>query len=281
MSAFRTLAIVGLGVTILAIALSAPALGQGVVGGEGTGVPLRLAPTAAPIDPAEATRIFKDANAYYAEGRYEEAASLYERILARGFENADVRYNLGNASYKGGHLGRAVLAYERALKLDPEHDDARANLEFVRAILPDRQTVVGGPTSAVFERIYARMTVDRAAVLATVFYFALVAALMLIVLRRFRGLWLSRVAVVAGTALAISLLMIGVKVGEARTHREGIIVETEVGVRTGPGEDFVLEFKLHEGTKVREKEVRGEWTRISVAGTDLEGWAPAAAVEEI
>jgi hypothetical protein len=118
-------------------------------------------------------------------------------------------------------------------------------------------------------------------VLATVFYFALVAALMLIVLRRFRGLWLSRVAVVAGTALAISLLMIGVKVGEARTHREGIVVETEVGVRTGPGEDFVLEFKLHEGTKVREREARGEWIRISVAGSDLEGWTPAAAVEEI
>jgi hypothetical protein len=114
-----------------------------------------------------------------------------------------------------------------------------------------------------------------------VFYFALVGALILIVQRRFRGAWLPRVAAVAGTALLLSLLVVGVRLAQARAHREAIIVETEVGVRTGPGEDFMLEFKLHEGTKVREREVRGDWARISVAGTDLEGWMPAAAAEEI
>jgi Flp pilus assembly protein TadD len=282
-AAMLLVALAGQGACELATPAAPADSGSGVPSGtrSATGIPLTLTGTAARLDPGEATQMFREANAYYAEGRYDEAATLYERIVAGGFVNADVTYNLGNAQYKAGRIGRAVLAYERTLKIDPGHDDARANLEFLREILPDRQTAVGGPTSRVFERVYARVTVDRAAALASVLTFALAAALILIVQRRFQGAWLSRVAVTVGAALVIVLFVIGVKVAQARAKSDGVIVETEVGVRTGPADDFVLEFKLHEGTKVRSREVRGDWTRVSVAGTDLEGWMPSRAVEEI
>ena len=62
---------------------------------------------------------------------------------------------------------------------------------------------------------------------------------------------------------------------------EATMVAVDVPVRTGPGDDFVLEFRLHEGTKVRLREVRDDWARVSVEGTDLEGWLPERTVEEI
>ncbi|MBR6492984.1 MAG: tetratricopeptide repeat protein, partial [Paludibacteraceae bacterium] len=79
---------------------------------------------------------FDAANAAYAEGRYEEAATGYEALLAEG-ENATLYYNLGNARFKQGELAQAILNYERALRLNPNHKDAKYNLAFAQSRITD------------------------------------------------------------------------------------------------------------------------------------------------
>jgi uncharacterized protein YgiM (DUF1202 family) len=86
---------------------------------------------------------------------------------------------------------------------------------------------------------------------------------------------------VLGVALVVAAGAALLKVHGARSAREAVVLEREVAVRTGPGDEFVIEFKLHEGTTVRLREARGEWARVSVAGTDLEGWLPGASVEAV
>jgi tetratricopeptide (TPR) repeat protein len=234
-----------------------------------------------PVDPEAATRVFREANALYAEGRYDEAAARYERILSGGIENADVRYNLANAHYKAGSVGRAVLNYERTLRGEPGHEDARANLEFLRQNLADRQAAVGGPLSELLANAYARVSPGRLAVLASLFYSILVTALIVGILRGGVVGWPARLAVVMGVHLLVAGGLLGLKLYGLRSLREAVILTEEVAVRTGPGEDFVLEFRLHEGTKVLAREARDDWLRVSVSGTDLEGWLPADALEEI
>lgn len=239
------------------------------------------APVTVALDPGAATRAFWEANALYAGERYDEAAALYEEILMAGFANADVEYNLGGAHYKSGRLGHAVLAYERALRLDPSHEDAAANLEFVRELLADRQSPVGGVLSAFLARLSARFTLPRLAVLASTFYFILTGALMVGVLRGGTVGWPARLAAVMAIHLAVAGGLLGYRLVQAGAEVDAVVLAPEVGVRTGPGDDFVLEFRLHEGTKVRLEEVRDDWGRVSVSGTELEGWLPAAAVERI
>jgi len=234
-----------------------------------------------PLDPDRATQLFREANALYADGAYDGAAARYERVLAGGVENADVRYNLANAYFQAGAIGRAVLNYERALKLDPGHEDARANLEFVTELLADRQASVGGPVSEFLSQAYARATPGRLAFWVSVFYFALVGALVRGVFRGALVGWAARLAVVAGILLVVAASFLALRLTRLRSVREAVVLAPEVAVRTGPGEDFVLEFRLHEGTKVRAREDRDDWVRISVAGTDLEGWLPAGSLEEI
>lgn len=235
----------------------------------------------APLDADRATQLFLEANALYADGVYDDAAARYERVLAGGIENADVRYNLANAYFKAGMTGRAVLNYERALRLDPGHEDARANLEFMSEILADRQAPVGGPVSELVEGAYARATPTRLAVLASVLYFVLMGAVILGTLRGALTGWVARLAVVMGICLVVVGGILAVRLYRQRSVREAVVLAPEVAVRTGPGEDFVLEFRLHEGTKIRAREDRGDWVRISVGGTDLEGWLPAGSLEEI
>ena len=63
---------------------------------------------------------FDAANSAYAEGRYDEAATLYQTMLNEQ-PNAQVYYNLGNAQFKQGELAQAILNYERALRLKPNY----------------------------------------------------------------------------------------------------------------------------------------------------------------
>lgn len=228
-----------------------------------------------------ASRAFRQANALYSEERFDEAAATYEAILDAGFENADVEYNLGNAHYKSGRLGRAVLAYERALRLEPAHEDAIANLAFVSELLADRRVPVGGAVSEFLARGSTGFTVDRLALASSFFYFALFGVLVAGVLRGGLAGWPGRLAAVLAVCLAVAGGALAYRVVQARENVEAVVLSQEVGVRTGPGEDFVLEFRLHEGTKVRLDESRGEWARVSVSGTDLEGWLPAGTIEEI
>lgn len=233
------------------------------------------------VGPDEALRLFRQANSLYAEGSYGAAAEVYQTIIDGGFRSAEVYYNLANARYKEGNLGQAVLGYERALRLDGSNRDAVDNLEFVREQLADRQVPVGGALATALERFARRAATGRLAVLVSALYFATVGFIVAGVLRGAFRPWMLRVVAVLAVALLGAGLLLGYRVHRDAAVREAVITSAEVPVRTGPGDDFVLEFKLHEGTKVRMREARDEWVRVSVEGTDLEGWLPEGAVEEI
>ncbi len=73
---------------------------------------------------------FARAGRLYKEGRYDQAARLYEEILASGFESGPIYYNLGNSYFKNGRLGLAILNYERARRLLPRDRDLLFNRRY-------------------------------------------------------------------------------------------------------------------------------------------------------
>ena len=79
---------------------------------------------------------FDAANAAYAEGRYEQAATIYQSLIDEQ-PDATLYYNLGNARFKQGELAQAILNYERALRLQPNHKDAQYNLAFAQSRITD------------------------------------------------------------------------------------------------------------------------------------------------
>ena len=79
---------------------------------------------------------FDIANAAYADGRYEEAATLYQAMIDEQ-PDAVLYYNLGNARFKQGELAQAIINYERALRLKPNYKDAQYNLAFAQSRITD------------------------------------------------------------------------------------------------------------------------------------------------
>ena len=228
------------------------------------------------------TERFRHANSLYAGERFAEAAAEYQEIVDDGFGTADVYYNLGNALFKLGRTGHTVLAYERALRIEPGHDDARANLAFVRGRLADRQAPIEDGALAAFVRgVYSHVHISTLAATASALLFALFGTLIVGVLRGRVAGWPLRAAVTLLMAFALVAAATGARIHGARTADDAVVLVEELAARTGPSEDFVLEFRIHEGTTVAVKETRGDWSRIAVSGTDLTGWVPSEGLEEI
>lgn len=84
--------------------------------------------------------LFQQANAYYADELYYDAAESYQKLVEAGVEAPQVYYNLGNAYYRKGRIGKAILNYERALRLDPRNEDVKHNLELAKLRTQDEIT---------------------------------------------------------------------------------------------------------------------------------------------
>ncbi|WP_373652350.1 tetratricopeptide repeat protein [Schlesneria sp. DSM 10557] len=76
---------------------------------------------------------------------YLKSASELESIVADGYRNGAVYYNLGNAYFRAGQFGRAILNYRKARSYLPTDPYLKANLEQALAMAPGRLTEVPQP----------------------------------------------------------------------------------------------------------------------------------------
>ena len=91
-----------------------------------------------PQDPAAR---FNLADGLYKNGKFDEAAAIYESLGAPGSGLAPAaRFNLGNARYQKQDFAGAAAAYKDALRLKPGDKDAIHNLEMaLRALQQQKQ----------------------------------------------------------------------------------------------------------------------------------------------
>src|SRR6059036_404081 len=86
----------------------------------------------------EAVRQFEQANQLYRDGKYDQAAGLYEQVISNGYESAALYYNLGNACFKLKNTPSAILNYERAKRLAPHDEDILYNLRLANLRIVDK-----------------------------------------------------------------------------------------------------------------------------------------------
>jgi tetratricopeptide (TPR) repeat protein len=258
----------------------------------------------ASLTPGKAAEVFAEANARYEKGDYEEAIRLYNELVEGGVNEADLYYNLGNAYYKNGEIGRAVLSYERAKRFAPRDKDLKSNLELLNTLLRDKQFVrrrnrfLGALVWA-----YRDLSLDEILVLSSVLYLLLAVLLAAFIFRsrpavqavqrrmsmlspgRLLGLSMRQdfiaAIVVVSLLFAAAAGMSAKKIAEERSRTQAVVVAKEAMVFSAPSEDSTLQFRIHEGTRVKlEEEPRNGWVRITLPG-GLSGWIRSSAAERI
>ena len=223
---------------------------------------------------------FDDANAAYADGRYDEAAALYQTMIDEQ-PDAALYYNLGNAEFKQGELAQAILNYERALRLRPNYKDAQYNLAFAQSKITDNITEQDFFLSAWARAVRNSMHEHTWLVLSISMFILALAGILLFLLGH--EPWLRKTAFhIAWVALLFSLIA-GLNAGSL--HRrdtlrsEAIITQGVVNAKSSPDRSGTDLFTVHEGTKVTIRETLGEWSNIRVGNN--EGWVRTANLERI
>lgn len=219
----------------------------------------------------------------YTAGSYDTALEIYTSALDKGYESADLYYNVANCYFRKGELAASILNYERALKLDPSHDDAKHNLEFAESRTVDKIDSLGSVFLVDWWNAIANITsADAWAWIAISLFVVLLVSLSLYIF--VRKMWVRKVgfsvAIVALFFTIISILCAYTRYEVETSKSEAIVFSQTVTIKSSPDSSGNDLFILHEGTKVNIKSTLGEWVEISTSDGNS-GWMPASAIEVI
>jgi tetratricopeptide (TPR) repeat protein len=234
------------------------------------------------LDRNEAAQLFTQANTAYEAGEFATALALYDSV-ATEFSSFELWYNAGNAAFRTGDLGRSILYYERARRIKPTDDDLLVNLTVANERVADR--IAELPSMGV-ENLWTVLTAS-----ARLPLWSILAILFQLVGFGFLAGWLF-----AGKpafkrsffALGVACIFIGfttygmanATMNRIEANTEAVILAALVEVKNGPSANENNAFVLHEGTKVKIRQRRGEWFEIKLANGGV-GWVLAETIETI
>ncbi len=224
---------------------------------------------------SDTARTFISGIEAYRSGDWPAAIEAFEAIAAKGIQNGQLYYNLGNAYLKNDELGKAVLWYERALKRIPEDPDLRFNYEYALTLTKDERGLQSSPLLRIlfFWKYQLNDTTIRWVAIAL--NAALWIALTVLSLRSKRRLRFGIVAIAAGAAIFTATAVFNYY--ETARVRHAVILPGKVAVRSGFSDSATELFVLHAGTKVRISRESG--THLLVRYTaDKIGWVKKAEV---
>jgi tetratricopeptide (TPR) repeat protein len=189
---------------------------------------------------------------------YRESAAILESLLADGYRNGAVFYNLGNAYFRAGEYGRAIRAYRKAQPYRPRDAYLEANLNQALAAAPGR---LREPPPAWWTHVFfwSRWLSfpEKAYLLSGLSIAVAVAATW--------SVWSRRLAAGGSVALLLFLAgVVGIDLGltnpTADEARRAVVIR-ETTVRKGIGQNYEPAFDqpLQDGAEFTILSESGEW----------------------
>lgn len=222
------------------------------------------------------------ANTLCRDGKYADAIAKYESILASGYENVSIYYNLGYSYYKQGALSKSILNFERAKRLDPSNTDIQFNLDQAYEMTDKMQILEPVFFVQWWEKLCNTFNSDGWAILFVIFFVLTligVAAFLFsdsVSLRKTGFFGAIVVAIFAIISISISIRQKNL----ITDSQSAIIVKSSVTINTTPDKNGTEMAVLHEGTPVYILSQLGEWYEVRLRDGNV-GWIRIDDVEKI
>lgn len=226
---------------------------------------------------------FKRGNDLYNQGKYQEAITMYQKVIDQNKHSAELYFNLGNAHYKLNNIAPSVYNFEKALVLAPNDKDIKNNMAFTHKMMIDAIDVVpevgfnkmfkSAVNTYTFDG-WAKLSVGLAVgfgIIFLLYYFA-------------SNTTQKRLAFIASFLclfLAIASLTFAFKKSELdNSDKPAIVFARESLVKSDPNTASSDLFRLHEGTKVQILETFDSWKKIKLTDGKI-GWIPSEDIKPI
>lgn len=226
---------------------------------------------------------FRLANQLYTERSFEEAITIYKKIVSTGYHSAGLYYNLGNAYYRSNNIPAAILNYERASLLAPGDEDISFNLELARTHVRDRiETLPRFFLNRWWTEVRDLLSAERWAVLSVVSF--------IVTLIMLAGFFISSTVGIKKLFFWFSICLFIISVlgfvlgldqrNNLRDHETAIIFSPVVSVKSSPDINSSDLFVIHEGTKVWVNDSIGDWLSVKLSDGNT-GWVQKETLEMI
>jgi tetratricopeptide (TPR) repeat protein len=231
----------------------------------------------------EANMLFAKANGQYAKANYKDAVQSYQNILKGGYQSATVYFNLGNSYYKLGDIPSAILYYEKAHRLNPGDEDINTNIQIANLKTTDKiEATPDFFLTKWWEAFVLCCPVSTLGWLSILLFIAGCAVLIVYLYAATVGL--KRAAFYTAIGLLffglVTIFMAANQVHYFASHRQAIVFNNSVTVKSEPGQGAKALFVIHEGTKVDVLENNNTWLRVKLLNGN-EGWIQLNDVKDI
>ena len=213
-------------------------------------------------------------NNFYKNEKYEEAITVYKRVIENDQESAPLYYNIGNSYFRLGKLGYAILYYEKALKLNPGDEDVQYNLRLANARIVDKiKELPEVPILAYWDIFVTSFTLNGWLTIFIVFWLLFLSSIAVYFLAG--RLRIQRLATMFGLFNLTMIFIVGIFLLSS-LHREntadfGVLLNSTVTAKTSPDASQNDAFVIHEGIKFQIEERLSDWSKIKLADGKV-GW---------
>ena len=211
-----------------------------------------------------AAALFEQANIFYTQGEFQQAAELYSSIITQHGVSAPLLYNLANSYAAAGKVGPAVLNYEQALRLAPGDADIRGNVEQVR-----KEAGLYRDNQPLYKRLAELLGADQWLMIAGCAFLCLGLSALLAALKAGQGKralhWL-----MAGS-LAVVLLTLPPAVFRYQDWQIGVVLADDAHLVISPFADAAPAGDIKAGRLVRPEREHGEYVLVETE-TGKTGW---------
>ena len=236
------------------------------------------------LDREGAAAMFEAARKQYDSANYDSAVYLYEGILADGYNDFALHYNLGNAHYKNRATAPAILHYERAARLAPGDPNVQHNLDLARLRQQDKR--IEPLPRHIFHRFWRGWT----GIFSQAGWALLSMGSAWLLLSGLALLWWSaslfwRRGGLGLVLMAVLLLGFSLSGGFGRKKfdqrdRAVIIMAPSAVLKSAPNTESTDLYILREGFKLQLLAYEEDWSEVSLPDGNT-GWIVSEAVEEI
>lgn len=209
------------------------------------------------------------ANQLYNQNRFQEAAEIYERVIAEGKKNGHLYYNLGNTYFRMGNLPKAILNYVKAQTLLPRNEDVEANLEYAL-----RQTVDqldGRKPQALESILFWVRDLSWSEHRMALFWINLVFWIAMAVRLRHRTPATQSARNFLLAFLAFALVSTGLRWHQETRQSIGVVLPQQIDVHSGWNDTTMVLFQLHRGALVSISQEKENWYEIELS-SEKKGW---------
>lgn len=213
---------------------------------------------------------FDSANDLYEKGLYTEALELY-RTIENSLFSWKLFYNMGNCQFKLNRFIEAKVYYLKARQLKPLQSSIRNNIQIVnknfKDKIPEKEIDFLG---RVVLKVESLISLNFISYLLIVFIIIFNLSLFILVRRR-RNKWASY-GLFFFLLLFIFTSMVHIyRVQKRNSQNTAVIIRDDAQLRSGPGQDNTVLFKVNPGLEVRIIDRSNGWLQVS-ASSDIAGW---------